>query len=327
MRVLVTGATGFIGRRLMRKLLRDGHHICALVRSREPPEEWSAVRIVRGDIRRPSDVKKSLEGQEVVINLAAALDHLGARPQLYREVNVGGMRNLLHALRRRPGIKLIHVSTVGVHGPIEKPPADEMTPFRPVTVYDSSKAHGENLVWDAVKKHGLRVTVMRPAIVYGQGDVYSAIYGMFRAIARGRYRHIGDGHWLIHMVHVDDVVEGIMAAITAREAEGKAFILAGPEPISFRELAETIASALGARIPDRGLPLPLATTFAIPLSALKRLGVTVPLSLQSVRFLTTHHAYTIDQARAALTYQPRVDLQTGVQRTAEWYRVKGYIET
>lgn len=327
MRVLVTGGAGFIGRRLLRRLIESEHEVTAFVRASDIPEALKeTVRTYRGDLRSPIDVESSVKDQDMVIHLAAALDHLSGTSRLYQEVNVEGIKNLLRGLRHTPGTRLIHLSSVGVHGPIRKPPADEAAPFNPTTTYERSKAQAESLVHQEINGRGLSAIILRPAIVYGEGDIHSAIYRMFRAIAKRRYRHIGKGKWQIHMVHVDDIVEGIMAGIGAEEARGQAFILAGSEPTTIKEVASAIARALGTRIPDRGLSVGGAVAIATPLTALKKLGVIVPLSLQSVRFLTSHHAYSIAKARAELGYEPQIGLDTGVQRTAEWYRVQGYID-
>ena len=187
-------------------------------------------------------------------------------------MNVGGTERVLEAAARAGVRRFVHTSTVGVHGDVRNPPADESAPFEPGDVYQETKAEAETLALRFHRERGLPVVVLRPGAIYGPGE--TRLLKLFRAIARGRYAIVGSGRAYYHPVYIDDLVEGYLLALERPEAVGEAFIIAGPSYVTQRELAETIARATGGRI----LP------FRVPAAPLRWLGalceaVCVPLGI------------------------------------------------
>src|SRR5262249_60942258 len=125
-------------------------------------------------------------------------------------------------------------STVGVHGHVRRPPADESAPLEPGDVYQDTKAEAEALALAAHRERGLPVVVLRPGAIYGPGE--TRLLKLFRAIARGRYAIVGPGRPHYHPVYIDDLVEGYLLALDHPAAPGEAFIVAGPHSSSQAEL-------------------------------------------------------------------------------------------
>ena len=168
------------------------------------------------------------------------------------------------------------------------------------------------------------VSVIRPGAIYGPGE--TRLLKLFRAIARGRYALVGSGRAYYHPVYIDDLIEGYLLALERPEAVGQAFIVAGPTYVTQRELAETIARATGGRLlPFRVPAAPLRWLAALCEAVCVPLGVEPPLHRRRVEFWTKNRAFSTEKARRLLGYEPNVDLETGVARTAAWYRQAGWL--
>lgn len=325
-RVLVTGGTGFTGRNLVRALLARGDHVRVLARSPDrarqtlPPE----VEVVVGDIADPEAVDRCVRGRELVFHLAAIFRQAGVPDRRYREVHVDGTRRLLQASDREGVRRVVHCSTIGVHGHVVDPPADETTPHRPGDIYQETKSEGERVALRYHREHGLPVTVGRPASIYGPGD--RRLLKLFRLVARKRFVMLGPGEVGFHTVYVDDLVRGFLLLAEEEDAVGEPFILAGDRSVSLNELVEVIADAVGVAPPRWRLPVwpVMAASYVVK-------GICVPLRIEPpiyprrVAFFTKHREFSIEKARRILGYEPRVDLETGVRRTAAWYREEGLL--
>ena len=221
--------------------------------------------------------------------------------------------------------RFVHTSTVGVHGHVEHPPADETAPFAPGDVYQETKAEAEALALDFGRKRGLPVAVVRPGAIYGPGE--TRLLKLFRAIARGRYAIVGSGEPFYHPVYIDDLVDGFLLALERPEAVGQAFIIAGPRYVSQRELAQTHRAAHRRprpALPRAGLarcswPGTLCEAVCVPF------GIEPPLHRRRVDFWVKSRAFSIDKARRLLGYAPKVDVDEGVARTAAAYREAGWL--
>jgi dihydroflavonol-4-reductase len=324
-RILVTGATGFAGSHLTRALVAEAA-VRALVRSRERaagrlPAE---VELVEGDITDRESVDRAVRGCQIVYHLAAAYREAGLPRRRYREVHVTGTEYLLDAALRAGVQRFVHCSTVGVHGHVADPPADETWPHRPGDIYQATKSEGERLALAFGARYGLPVAVARPTAIYGPGDL--RLLKLFRLIARRRFVMLGSGEVYYHMVYVDDLVAGFRLLAERPEAVGEVFILGGAEYRTLNELVRLIADTLGVPPPRWRLPVwpvrwvaTLCEGLAVPL------GVEPPLYRRRVDFFVKSRAFSIDKARRRLGYEPTVNLRTGLRRTADWYRTHGYL--
>jgi nucleoside-diphosphate-sugar epimerase len=323
---LVTGASGFLGRNLVRRLVADGISTRALARSpakAEQLEEQGAETVV-GDILDEEALDRALDGVGTVFHLAGRLLVPGVPAEEYRSTHVIGTQRLLELCRGRSGLtRFVHCSTTGVLGVTGETPADEDAPVSPTNVYEETKAEAEVAVREALQG-GVPAVIVRPGLVYGPGDLH--LLGFFRAVLRRRFRPIGREPAYLHPVYADDMTEALVRCGTWPLAVGECFNIAGPEPVTLAELAEAIARAGGTRPPRGTLPLPLAHAAAAIGDLLPgRLRRLAPLTTSRVEFLTNSRVYDVTKARLLLDFTAPTDLETGIRLTLAWYREHEYL--
>ncbi|MDD5556032.1 MAG: NAD-dependent epimerase/dehydratase family protein [bacterium] len=326
-RVLVTGGTGFTGGRLCRRLAALGHRVRAVVRSpeRAAPLREAGVEVVPGDLGDGRSLAAAAAGCEVVYHIAAAYRQENLTDAEFAAVNVEGTGRMLEAARAAGAARFVHCSTVGVHGHVARPPADESAPFSPGDVYQATKAAGERLAAAFFRDRGLPGVIFRPVGIYGPGD--TRFLKLFRHIRSGRFRMIGSGRALYHLTYIDDLVDGIVLCGTRPEAVGNTYILGGEGYMTLNELAATIARVLGVRVSRLRLPFrPVYAAAFLCEKTFKPLGLEPPLYRRRVDFFRKDRAFDISKARRELGYAPKVAPEEGLRRTAEWYVAEGLLE-
>ena len=324
---LVTGATGFTGGHLARALAADGTRVRVIARSaaRARAALPAGVELVEGDLSDPATVARAMDGVGTVYHIAAMYRQAGHRDADYALVHVEATRLLLEAACSQRVRRFVHCSTVGVHGHVASPPADEEAPYGPGDVYQRTKLDGELLARSYHRERGLPVTVARPTAIYGPGD--RRLLKLFRMIARRRFVVLGRGDIFYHMVHVDDLVRGLRLLGSHPRAPGEVFILGGERYYTLREIANLIAEAEGVPAPWLRLP---ARPFQIAGTLCEKLciplGIEPPIHRRRVDFFTKSRAFTIEKAVRLLGYRPRVSLHDGIRSTLEWYLAHGDLD-
>lgn len=326
MKVLVTGATGFTGGHLARHLVARGDQVRALVRDAGKARDLAeaGVELVHGDLARRDDLNAAVTGVEVVYHVAALYRQAGLPESAYRRVNAESAGWIVRAAAAAGARRVVHCSTVGVHGDIERPPASESAPLRPGDIYQVTKLEGERLAQQAAVDTGIELTIVRPSGIYGPGD--RRLLKLFRGVARRRFVVLGDGEIFYHLTHVDDLVEGFRLSGTAPGAAGRVYILAGGEVTTLNELVQIIAEV--ARVPPPRLHLPVWPFWAagaVCEAVCAPFGLEPPLYRRRVDFFTKSRAFDITRARAELGFAPRIDLRTGIGATLDWYRRAGWL--
>jgi nucleoside-diphosphate-sugar epimerase len=324
--VALTGASGYTGGSLLRTLIARGDAVSALVRASSVTAELAAsgARVVIGDLGDEAALARLLEGADAVVHVAAVYRTAGHPDAYYRAVNVRGTERVLEAAARAGAQRFVHTSTVGVHGHVSRPPADEQAPITPGDVYQATKAEAEALALRFHRERGLPVAVVRPGAIYGPGE--TRLLKLFRAIARGRYAVVGSGKPFYHPVYIDDLVAGFLLALERPEAVGEAFIIAGPRYVSQDELARLIAEATGGSVlPFRVPAWPLLAAGAACEALCVPLGIEPPLHRRRVDFWVKSRAFTTEKAQRLLGYEPKVDLAEGLARTVAAYRAAAWL--
>ena len=171
-RALVTGATGFTGGHLVRRLVAAGDTVRAIVRQPDQARDLNnaGIEVVRGDLTDATSLRAACEGVDVVYNIGALYRTAGLPASAYRAVNAIGVESLVREAARAGVRRVVHCSTVGVHGDVEHPPANEEAPLRPGDVYQETKVEGEQLAIAAAKDTGVELVIARPSGIYGPGD-------------------------------------------------------------------------------------------------------------------------------------------------------------
>ncbi|MBN1795969.1 MAG: NAD-dependent epimerase/dehydratase family protein [Sedimentisphaerales bacterium] len=325
MKVLVTGATGFIGRHLVCAALGKGWLVrAAAFRSKDTAEfERMGAEIFRCDLTRKEELKGILKDVDIVFHLAAQLGRKDISSKRIYTVNIEGTRNLLNECVNSSIKAFIHGSASGVIGVRNYVGADETASYAPKTSYEVSKCKSEKLVLEYFNKYELPVTIIRPQMAYGPGDLHKL--KLFRAINNRRFYLVGNGEALWHPSYIDDVVESFILA-AGKEPAGEIFNIAGPRYISVKEFTETIAECLGKKLPRLRIPTAIAYTGAFCLETVLRILKKEPvISISKVRFLTTNFTLNISKAKSLLGYKPQVDPVDGIKKTVKWYKDNGYL--
>jgi len=324
-RDLVTGATGFTGGHLARGLLAHGHAVRVLVRDRDRARdlEASGLEVAVGDLRDRAAVEASLRNVDVVYHIAAIYRQAGVTPATYRAVNATVVGEMIEAAARAGARRVVHCSTVGVHGDIKHPPANEDAPLSPGDIYQETKLEGERIAREAGKRTGLEVTVVRPTGIYGPGD--RRLLKLFGGVARGRFPMLGSGEIYYHLTYIDDLVEGFRLCGEVPAAANRTYILAGGEVTTLNELVKLIADVAGVDPPRMHFPVwPVWTAAALCEALCVPFGIEPPLYRRRVDFYTKSRAFDISRARQELGYAPRVGLKEGIARTLAWGREHGW---
>jgi nucleoside-diphosphate-sugar epimerase len=329
MRALVTGAAGFTGSHLVRSLTAHGDSVRALVRDARSAASAALARIdgvevVQGDITNRDDVRTAVRNVDVVYNIAARYREAGLPASAYRAVNAEAVASIVDAASGAGVQRVVHCSTVGVHGDVEHPPATEDAPLRPGDVYQETKLEGEGLARAAAERTGMSLVIARPSGIYGPGD--RRLFKMFGAVARGRFLMLGSGRPFYHVTYIDDLCEGFRLCGTVPAATGRTYILAGGEVTTLRQLVDLTAEVAGVAPPRSWLPVwPVWLAGAACEAVCAPLGVSPPLYRRRVDFFRKSRAFDISRARAELGFNPRVGLREGIGRTLEWYREQKWI--
>lgn len=339
MRVLVTGATGFTGGHLARTLAARGDRVRVLVRPGSDPHPrgtgsdpgrrgegtgFERLEVILGDLRDAESLRRAAAGVDVVYHIAAIYRQAGCRDDEYRAVNATAVRAVIGAARSGGARRVVHCSTVGVHGDVERPPANEDAPLRPGDIYQQTKLEGEQIARDAARETGIEVVIARPTGIYGPGD--RRLLKLFRGVARRRFVILGDGRIFYHLTYIDDLVEGFRLCGTVPAAAGRTYILAGGDVTTLKQLTGLIAEEARVPPPRWHLPVwPVRAAGALCEAICAPFGIEPPLYRRRVDFFTKSRAFDISRARAELGYAPATGLREGIRRTLEWYRSAGWL--
>lgn len=328
MKILVTGATGFTGSGLVRRLLADGHQVVGL--DNQKGLFWDELAKLGADLRLGSvtdkdAVTQATEGCEVVHHLAAAFRQLNVPDSVYDEVNVQGTRVVCEACLECGVRKLMYCSTQGVHGNIDNPPGDETSPIEPADHYQLTKYKGEEVVQEFVKDKNLNAVIVRPTAIYGPGDPARFLH-LFKLARKGTFNMFGDGQTTYHPVYIDNLVDCFLLAVEKEGNAGEAYLGADEHYYTLDDLVKHVGTAIGVDVKIRHLPFwPLYFAAVCCELICKPLRITPPLFRRRVDWFRQVRAFKIDKARRELGYEPRIDIHEGLKRTGEWYKEMGYL--
>jgi nucleoside-diphosphate-sugar epimerase len=324
MTTLVTGATGLLGSHLVDLLLERGEHPRALVRPGESPdglaETGADVRLA--DVRDRDALASAMEGVERVLHCAARTGPWGPEDE-YQDVNVRALETLVDVARAAGVRRLVHVSSITVHGNDVRGEADETAPLRAEpNPYSRSKVAGEHILSRMIEEHNAPVTIVRPGWIYGPRDWAS--FGRFATMIRaGRMVVIGSGRNHLPLIYVRDAAEGVLLASEADAAKGRSYLLVNDEPVTQYDYLSTISAELGATPPDRRVPYRLGLILGMVAengARLARRQEAPPLTRYGIQLLGGENRFAIRRARQELGFMPGVGLAEGVRRSAQWYR-------
>ena len=322
--VLVTGANGFVGSRLCRKLIESGYHVIAGVRKGANLAliEELNVEYRCGDINHPESLEEVVSETDYVIH-NAGLVKAQSRKQ-FHEVNVEGTRNIMGAsLGNKRLKKFILISSLAAAGP-SRPghPLTEDLPPAPITEYGRSKAEAEMLV--SSYRDRLNTVIIRPPGIYGPGDI--EMFTFFQILNNRIRPYLGNWRRRIQLVYVDDLCCGVTRALTSSTDSGSIYFIAEDRSYSFFELVSHIREAVGRAAFPIYLPDFLVRTIAfISENTLRSLGKAPMFTVEKANEILSNWEVSVDKAEKELGYRSHYSFPEGALNTIHWYREEGWL--
>jgi nucleoside-diphosphate-sugar epimerase len=316
--ILITGGTGFIGRKLVAALAETGRAVRVLTRTPAAAAELPhAVGIREGNLLDPRSLHETLEGVTTVVHLGAAVEGSDSTTGAFR-VNVDGTRNLALAARSHGVTTLIHCSSAGVYGngTTEIPHAETAIPA-PQSKYERSKFESERALVDALDGSIVRWIILRPTGVHGPGR--PATVAMYRMIQRRKLWIHGPARVIVHPTYVDDVVQGVRLVLDRVEMRGEIFNIGGERAIPYPELIVIVADALKSHVVQI-TPFPSIIRGGAVLldAAMNGIGLEPSHVVRRLAQPIVNRAVDISKARRELGFKP-VSLEAGIRETVNWF--------
>lgn len=320
-RVLITGATGFIGGHLVRACMKKKHSVRALVMRGDPAVAQlpKGVQVVYGDLRDAQSLAVACKGVQIVFHCAAVVTDWAPKA-LFDAVNIAGMENLCRAALAAKVKRFVEMSTNDVFGLDESGVLTEKSPLRKWNEpYADTKIAAEEIAWRYHRDHGLPVTMVYPCWVYGPGDKTFVPLTADAILKKEMVFWRRDVH--VWPTYIDNLIDLLLTISTHKNAVGRGFLVHDGEMTTFQVFCAEIAQALGARTPRLHIPYFVAYAAAVVMEfmwRLLRIRRRPLLTTYTVKNLGSRLRFSIEQARRELNWKPRVTYREGLTRTLQW---------
>lgn len=315
--VLVTGATGLVGRHFARRAADAGYEVQAMVRANSDRSALDGVpvRFVEGDLAEPETLPAAVAEADIVVHTAAHVGDWGPAEK-YRAINVVALEHMLTAAERQGRLKRwIQISSLGVYPARHHYGTDETVPpdLTGLDGYTQTKAEAEVVIQRHVREHGLPAVILRPGFIYGPGDRH-ALKRIVDRILAGKMKFLGRGDRLLNNTAVDNLCDAILLAMEKPGILGETFNIRDERLITREEFVNTVADYLRKPRPGRA-PEWLGRLIVGPVERIARArGRETPpfLTRAQIKFMTLNLDFSIAKAKRMLGYRPSVDFQEGI---------------
>jgi dihydroflavonol-4-reductase len=322
MRVLVTGATGFVGSHLAEALRQQGDDVTALARSPGKAEPLTAqgVSVIPGDLHHLAALQRAVEGQNVVYHVAGLV--AAQNEAEFLSANRDGTENVVAAMEKAGVSRLILVSSLAAGGPAPRGvPLSGDEPARPVTAYGRSKLAAEQVI----RRSGLAWSIVRPPLVYGPRD--REVLKIFRLARLGIAPVFGDGGQELVAVHAQDLAAALIATASSPATAGRTYTACHPEVFTSAQFGTAVAAAMGRSVTTLRIPQTLGRAVLSLTEAAAKLArrPTILTTDKANEFFQPAWTGDPDPLTQATGWRARFDLQSGLAHTYRWYREAGWL--
>lgn len=328
MRVLVTGATGFVGSHVVDELLSRNMEACYIARS-SSNHRWlkgKPVELREGSLYDPATLKAAISDVDAIIHVAGQIS--GRNEADFYRGNVTATRNILDAVRTyRPSLtRFVHISSGAVSGPSRSAttPVTEDDRPKPLTAYGRTKAQAEDEVNSVASE--VACTIVRPPVVYGPRD--EATLTFFQLINKGFAPLIGFDEKYVSMIHARDLARGIVDSMVHPSAVGNTYFITSEEAYTWQQIAN-VAAAVSGRRKLAAIRIPHKVVLAIAGTAggiSKLMGKPSVLNYEKgIDMIQKYWTSSAEKARRELGFRPQISLQDGVTETVTWYKEQQWL--
>jgi nucleoside-diphosphate-sugar epimerase len=325
MRVLVTGANGFIGSNLVKRLLREGYSVNAFVRKSSDLKflEDFDLNLIYGDITEKETLAPAVANVDRVYHVAGLAADWGPY-SLFEKINLQGTKNVARAAADAGAKRFIYISTVAFHGFGKTGMTEESPPAKNLIPYARTKYLAEQWLWNFAAKTSMEITAVRPGNVFGIND-RTFISKYIDALLSGKFAEINRGKSKTCPVYIENLVDVIMMVSFGKKAVNNAYIATDGLDITWHQFNSILAGTLNVKLPAVSIPFPVAMAAAKTYYSLHKL-----FKIKSEPFLTPYRVnnggrdyhFSIEKLKKHFNYKPAIELQEALQRTVEWYRNK-----
>jgi nucleoside-diphosphate-sugar epimerase len=317
-RVLITGATGFLGSSLVRQAVNSG--LSVIVTGRAPFMKFDGADFISADILNPDVLPAIFENVDCVCHvagLAHVFDKSKVSDELFHAVNVVGAENVVRAAWRAGVKKFIFISSVSVYGRTVQA-NNEDSECHPEGPYAKSKWEAERLLIDFCQKKGMNLTILRLATLYGEGDPGN-VARLIRLIDKRLFIWVGMGENLKSLLYLDDAARACNAVINSPQNRSDIYNVSVP-PVTMKDIVETIASALGKSVPSWHVPASLTLRAASTLQHLPFDKARLHSIYNTLQKWLADDYCAMDKFCETFNFQTRVSLEEGIAREKAWCR-------
>ncbi len=328
MKVIVTGANGFLGSWLTKALVQDGHEVFALVRPKSDVSELAGTgcKYVYGDVTDAVSLLEAFKDMDAVFHLAGVIAYKKSQRALMDRVNVEGTRNVVEVCRERHIKRLVYLSSVVAVGAgfSAEEVLNENSPYNIAQLnlgYFETKHEAEMIVKKACDRNEIDAVILNPSTIYGGGDAKKGSRKMQLKVAQGKLKFFTSGG--VNVVAVEDVVAGIISA-WKKGRKGERYILSG-ENILIKDLFRMIAEEAGANPPTRQLPNALLHAVGALGDNMENIGLKGPLSRENAYTATMYHWFDSSKAQKELDFKPR-PAREAIRNSVQWMKDNGLLK-
>ncbi len=317
MNILITGATGFIGRHLAFRLAKGSHSVRCLVRDKSDISclKNLNVDLFYGDLLSKNSLRVALDKVDLIYHLAGEV--YSRKKDDYYKGNILATQNLLEACKEKSPKRIIFLSSIGVYKPVAtKTLLTEESECEPITFYGKTKLHAEELI----KKHNIPWVVVRAPVVYGPHQPAVLNRFFLDAVNKRKVYIVGKEDNLRSLCYIENLVEGLVSLANKTEVKGETYILSDNSPYTFNEVVRTITKLIGKEIKVVHLPNILGNISWQIYNVMGKLFNLYFVELYALKTMQLHWECDITKAKKEIDYNPKITLEAGVERTIDWIR-------